>query len=371
MPKRNIIVIGGSSGSFESFKKIAAALPKDLDASIFIVWHMAPDVRSVLPQILNNVGPLFASDAREGERIESGRIYVARPDHHLLLDDSHIRVTRGPKENRFRPALDPLFRSAAYNYGPRSIGVVLSGALDDGTSGLWTIKHRGGLAVVQDPNDADISSMPENAIREVDVDHIVPVADMPELLVRLSSQEVPERAEGAMQDSSEDKRTRLEIRIAAEDNALEAGVMEWGELSPFTCPDCSGVLSKIKDGNRPRFRCHTGHAFSSDSLLAALTETIEESLWSAIRGVDESIMLLNHIGDHFAEVNQGPTAAKFFQKAIEAGKRNDLIRKAVFEHEHLSAESVIHEPDIDSAVETGETPAADEIGNAVSEDHKA
>jgi len=187
-------------------------------------------------------------------------------------------VTRGPKENRFRPALDPLFRSAAYNYGPRSIGVVLSGALDDGTSGLWTIKHRGGLAVVQDPNDADISSMPENAIREVDVDHIVPVADMPELLVRLSSQEVPERAEGAMQDSSEDKRTRLEIRIAAEDNALEAGVMEWGELSPFTCPDCSGVLSKIKDGNRPRFRCHTGHAFSSDSLLAALTETIEESL---------------------------------------------------------------------------------------------
>src|SRR5688572_26789613 len=145
MGKRNIIVIGGSSGSFDGFKRIAAELPKDLDASIFIVWHMAPDVRSVLPQVLNNAGPLFASEAREGERIESGRIYVARPDHHLILDDSHVRVTRGPKENRFRPALDPLFRSAAYNYGPRVVGVVLSGGLDDGTSGLWTIKHRGGV----------------------------------------------------------------------------------------------------------------------------------------------------------------------------------------------------------------------------------
>src|SRR5687767_7782919 len=131
MPKRNIIVIGGSSGSFEGFKTIAAALPKNLDASIFIVWHMPADVRSILPQVLNHAGPLFASGAREGENIESGRIYVAQPDHHLLIDDGHIRVSRGPKENRFRPAVDPLFRSAAYNYGPRVIGVVLSGGLDD------------------------------------------------------------------------------------------------------------------------------------------------------------------------------------------------------------------------------------------------
>ena len=351
MPRRDVIVIGGSTGAFEAFKTIAAGMPQDLEASIFVVWHMAPDAGSVLPQILNNAGPLFATDARDGERIESGRIYIARPDHHLIIDDGHARVTRGPKENRFRPAVDPLFRSAAYNYGSRVIGVVLSGGLDDGTSGLWTIKQRGGIAVVQDPKDAEMPSMPESAIREINVDHIVPVDEMPQLLVRLTGQEVPELTESQMSQIANDKRTGLEVRIAAEVNALEAGIMEWGELTPFTCPECHGVLTQFKDVERPRFRCHTGHAFSADSLLADLTQTIEESLWTAIRGVDESIMLLNHIGDHFAEINNGSAAAKFFQKAIEASGRNEIIRRAVFEHEHLSVGSVMDKPEVESAGE--------------------
>jgi two-component system chemotaxis response regulator CheB len=346
MAKRNIIVMGGSSGSFEAFKTIAAALPKDLEASLFIVWHMSPDIRGVLAQVLNRVGPLYASEAGDGERIEPGRIYVARPDHHLLIDDSHIRVTRGPKENRFRPAVDPLFRSAAYNYGPRVVGVILSGALDDGTSGLWTVKHRGGATVVQDPSDAEIPSMPENAIREVEIDHLIPVAEMADVLTDLSEQDIPQPMEGIMHNEAENKRTELEIKIAAEVNPLESGIMNWGLLTPFTCPECSGVLSRIKDGERPRFRCHTGHAFSADSLLAALTENIEESLWKAIRGVDESIMLLNHIGDHFAELNNGGLAAKFFRKAKEAEQRNNLIRQAVIDHELLSTGSVEQEPDL-------------------------
>jgi len=347
MAKRNIIVMGGSMGSFEAFKTIVAGLPKDLEASVFIVWHMSPDVRGVLPQVLNGVGQLFASEASEGERIEKGRIYVARPDHHLLIENGTVRVTRGPKENRFRPAVDPLFRSASYFYGPRVIGVVTSGALDDGTSGLWTIKHRGGVAIVQDPNDAEISSMPENAIREVAVDHVVPVDQIAGILARISQEDVPEAVtEEIVQNDTEAKRTELEIKIAGEANALETGVPKWGELSPFTCPDCSGVLTKLKEGNRLRFRCHTGHAFTADSLLAALTENIEESLWNAIRGVDESIMLLNHIGDHFAEVNQGLLAAKFFQKAKEAAGRNDLIRQVVIDHELLSTGTVEQEPDL-------------------------
>jgi two-component system, chemotaxis family, protein-glutamate methylesterase/glutaminase len=344
MPKRNIIVIGGSSGSFEVFKTIAAGLPKDLDVSIFIVWHMSPDVRGILPQVLNSVGNLPASEARDGERIESGRIYVARPDHHLVVENDSVRVTRGPKENRFRPAIDPLFRSAAYTYGERVIGVITSGALDDGTSGLWTIKHRRGLAMVQDPSDAEIPSMPESAIREVDVDHVVPAADLPRLLIRRSQEDVPDVEEGIMEQ--EDNRRMLEVKIAAEDNALDTGVMQSGELTPFTCPECSGVLSRLKDGDRPRFRCHTGHAFSPDTLLASLTENIEESLWNAVRGVDESIMLLNHLGDHFAEINKGNMAAKFFQKATEARQRNEFIRKVVLEHERLTTESIGQEPDV-------------------------
>src|SRR3954462_11323909 len=160
MAKRNIIVMGGSAGSFAAFKTIAAGLPADLDASIFIVWHMAPDLRGILPEILNRSGKMKAVEARDRQPIEPGRIYVACPDHHLLIEGDTVRLTRGPKENRFRPAIDPLFRSAAFSFRQRVIGVMLSGSLDDGTSGLWTIKHFGGLAVVQDPVDAEVPSMP-------------------------------------------------------------------------------------------------------------------------------------------------------------------------------------------------------------------
>jgi two-component system chemotaxis response regulator CheB len=247
-----------------------------------------------------------------------------------------VRVTHGPKENRFRPAVDPLFRSAAYVYNHRVIGVVLSGALDDGTAGLWTIKHYGGIAVVQDPYDAEVPSMPENAIREVRVDYTVAVSDIAGLLVSLSSQEV-EINENGMQD---DEKTKDEIRIAEDDSAFKTGIMKLGELTPFTCPECHGVLSTLKDGDRVRYRCHTGHAFSADSLLASITENIEDSLYSAIRGVEESIMLLNHMGDHFAESNHPKLAALYFQKAKEAEARADMVRKVVLKHEQLSKDSL-------------------------------
>jgi two-component system chemotaxis response regulator CheB len=342
MARRNIIVLGGSTGSFEVFKTIAAGLPRDLDAALFIVWHMSPDVRGILPQVLKRIGPLDAVEATDGQPIEMGRIYVARPDHHLLLDDGKMRVTRGPKENRFRPAVDPLFRSAAYSYGQRVIGVITSGALDDGTSGLWEIKRRGGIAIAQDPNDAEIGSMPENAICQVNVDHVARASEIAGLITRLSQQQVNEH-EVLMQDQAHDERTREEIKIAAEDTALYQDVFQNGELSPYTCPECSGVLAKIRDGDRVRFRCHTGHAVSADSLLASLTENIEASLWNAVRGVDESIMLMNHLGDHFAEVNNGRLAAQFFKKASEAQARNERIRQVVLDHELLSTDSVENE----------------------------
>lgn len=198
MEKRNIIVIGASAGGFEAFKKIVQDLPPDLDASIFIVWHMSPDIRGILPEVLNKLNKIDAAHAYDQEPIKPNRIYVAPPDHHLLIEEGRVRVTRGPKENRFRPAVDPLFRSAAYTYGSRVIGVVLSGALDDGTAGLWRIKNNGGIAVVQDPADADVSSMPENALREVHVDYCVPVADLGGLLAKLSSEEVIEDTEVMM-----------------------------------------------------------------------------------------------------------------------------------------------------------------------------
>lgn len=347
MDSRNIIVIGASAGGFDALKVLVRDLPSDFQASIFIVWHMSPDVTGVLPQVLSRSGALPAKNAEDFERILPGQIYVAPPDRHLIIEESRMRVTRGPKENRFRPAVDPLFRSAAYTYGARVIGVILSGALDDGTSGLWTIKHRGGLAVVQDPLDAEIPSMPRSALREVEVDYVVPISAMAELLVSLSRNNTADASET---DMEEDKQTEFEIRTAAE-HKTTGDILKFGELTPFTCPECHGVLFMLRDGERPRYRCHTGHAFSSDSLLSTVTESIEETLWSAIRCIEESIMLLKHMGEHYSRSEQSDLAAVYYKKALEAVQRADSVRQAVMNHERLSSDSVRKEASDESGSE--------------------
>lgn len=336
MPQRDIIVIGASAGGFEAIKMLVAGLPADLPASIFIVWHMSPEIReSILPQVLQNAGNLRASQAVDREPIEPGRIYVAPPDFHLLLEPNRVRVTRGPKENRFRPAVDPLFRSAAYNFGSRVIGVVLSGALDDGTAGLWTIKFCGGTAIVQDPLEAQFPSMPKSAMREVKVDYCAPVAQIPEILAELANAPAAEAPEIDMQ---ENEKIKTEVGIAAEASAFERGIMNLGDLTPFTCPDCHGVLLELKDGKLSRFRCHTGHAFSADSLLTSVTESVEESMWSAMRAVEERVMLLKHIGRHLAENDRQEISELYFTKADETAARTNLMRETIFNHEHLNEE---------------------------------
>lgn len=337
MDKRNIIVIGASAGGFEALKQLVSDLPEDLDASVFIVWHISPDVRGILPQVLNRAGRLKTAHAVDGEPILPGRIYVAPPDHHLLIENGHVRVTRGPKENRFRPAIDPLFRSAAIAYGARVIGVVLSGALDDGTAGLWAIKQQGGLTIVQEPSDAEVSSMPLNAIHAVKVDHIIPVAEMGALLTELTKEQVSLQNGKKIDD---EKRTQMEVRVAMEDKSISESIFEYGNPTPYTCPECHGVLVALHEGGRIRFRCHTGHAFSADSLLAGITENIEETLWNAVRSIEEGMLLLNHMGDHFAEINQPQIAAMYFKKASEAKRHADLVRVAVFDTEQLDMESI-------------------------------
>ncbi len=264
MDKRNIVVIGASAGGFDAIQKIVAGLPPTLDASIFIVWHMSPDIRGILPEVLNRLQTLPAEHAVDMEPLKTGRIYVAPPDHHLLLEKDRVRVTKGPKENRFRPAVDPLFRSAALTFGSRVIGVILSGALDDGTAGLWTIKQHGGMAIVQDPHDAEVPSMPQSALRTVEADHCVPVSQIPELLIK----HVAETADKNRKIEN-DKKREAEIRIAMEENPLQYNFLEFGELTPYTCPECHGVLTSIKEGNNIRFRCHTGHAFFGQQLFSS------------------------------------------------------------------------------------------------------
>src|SRR5262245_4977683 len=243
---RDIVVVGASAGGMEALQNLVSHLPADFPGSVFVVWHLAPGTRSILPDVLNKAGKLRAVNPQDGDRIEKGKLYIAPSDHHMLLEKGYIRVARGPKENRFRPAIDPLFRSAAYVYGPRVIGVVLTGALDDGTAGLWTIKLRGGTAIVQEPEEALIRSMPLNALDNVAVDYKLPVAAIAQLLGRLVREPA---GEPIAVDAREDEKTRHEIRIAKEREALEEGVLRYGEFSPFTCPECHGVLTMLREGN--------------------------------------------------------------------------------------------------------------------------
>jgi two-component system, chemotaxis family, protein-glutamate methylesterase/glutaminase len=338
MEKRNIIVMGASAGGFDAFQQLIVRLPPDLDAAIFIVWHMAPSVQGLLPQLLAKLTTMPVAHALDGERIETNRIYVAPPDHHLLLENGYVRVTHGPKENRFRPAVDPLFRSAAYTYGNRVIGVILSGALDDGTAGLWTIKHRGGLALVQDPREAPVPSMPESALRQVAIDYTGSLVQLAARLVQLSGEDVitDDRA-----GQYEDEQLKREICIAADDTAAGLVMARLGRPSAYACPECHGVLTQLNEGTLIRYRCHTGHAYSASTLLAALTERIEDSLYQAIRGADESLMLLNQLGDQYAEANQPKLAALYFQEAQQTHARNELVRQAVRGNRTLSQDGLL------------------------------
>ncbi len=322
MPK-DIVVIGASAGGLEALRALAAALPADFAASVFVVLHTSAESPGMLAGILERAGPLPAVAAEDGERLRPGRIYVAPPDHHLLVEPGVVRATRGPKENRFRPAIDPLFRSAAQTYGPRVVGVILSGYLDDGTAGLWAVRQLGGTAVAQDPSDALVDSMPLSALRHVRVDYCLPLAEMAPLLVRLSREEA---GEGGFEVPEE---TKIEVNIALADKALEAGVLKLGEPSNYACPECHGVLLQLKEEDRFRFRCHTGHAYSLESLVAEIDESIEESLWSAIRSVEEKVILMRHLARHVREGENGEAADQFLRVAEAAQRRADLVRQAV------------------------------------------
>ena len=323
MPNRDIIVMGASAGGLSAFNRIIKHLPEQLNAAVFIVWHVSPYSTSILPEILNRAGKLKAKHPADGESIEKGNIYIAPPDHHLLLELGRIRLTKGPKENRFRPAIDPLFRSAAYSYGSRVVGVVLSGALDDGTAGLWAIKDRGGIAVVQDPAEAEQRSMPASALANVQVDHCLPVSEIPPLLVTLTQQEVGEQSRAPMSNDLE-----METKIALGADSADLDVRQLGEISEFTCPDCHGSLIQIANGKLQRFRCHTGHSFGSVSLLADLTDSVEQSVWTAIRAVEERIRLLKHLAQHASDLEQTEALSTLDRELQENERRADLLRRA-------------------------------------------
>jgi two-component system chemotaxis response regulator CheB len=279
----DIIVIGGSLGSIESLRELATGLPKTISASLFVTVHLLPYANSRLPRLLSMWGDLPAKHPKDREVIAAGKIYVAPPDHHLLVGSGFCRVVKGLKENNTRPAIDPLFRTAAVSYGPRVVAVLLSGMLDDGTSGAAAVRARGGLVVVQDPADALCPDMPANAIRSAEVDYTRPVSKIAPLLVELARTPVNE-TKGS--------------RAMPEDLEYEANVAQWdvdalqshkrpGTPSPFVCPNCKGDLWEIQQEGLFHFRCRIGHAFSPLALLASQAEALDDTLNEAFRALKE------------------------------------------------------------------------------------
>jgi two-component system chemotaxis response regulator CheB len=316
-----IIVIGASAGGIEALKDLVRQLPGDLPAAVFVVVHSPAQGPNLLASILDRCGPITALDAADGRPIRAGHIYVGLPDRHLLIEDDIMRLTRGPRENRFRPAIDTLFRSAAYSHGPRVVGVVLTGQLDDGTSGLWAIKDRGGVAVVQAPHDAQYPSMPLSALRNVEVDHVVELMALPGLLVQLARENVLSHPSP---EATIDMRT--ENKIAAGANSLQAGALSLGKPSSFTCPECHGVLSEVREGPIVRFRCHTGHAFSMQTLLADADEAVDAGFWGVLRALQERCLLLRDAAALARERDALDDVTELLDRAADCERKADVIR---------------------------------------------
>jgi two-component system, chemotaxis family, protein-glutamate methylesterase/glutaminase len=322
-----LVVVGASAGGVEALQTLVAGLPARFPAAVLVVLHIPPEPPSQLHTILARAGSLPVALAEDGAAIIAGQIYVAPADRHLLVEGERLRVTRGPKENRMRPAVDVLFRSAAYSVGPQAIGVVLSGLLDDGTAGLWAIKDRGGVALVQAPQDALFASMPESALRHVAVDYTLAAADMPAVLAQLAYERGAARAETRPPEAM-----AIELAVGLEGNALQRGVMQLGPISPNTCPECHGVLVRIQEGPIVRYRCHTGHAFSLQTLLAEVNEEIDATLWNAIRAIEERILLLQEMEQVARERQELGTAEQCAAQAQATQRHVQQIRELVLSH---------------------------------------
>ena len=328
MPGHDIIVVGASAGGVEALVTLARSLKRNLQAAVFVVLHIPAQSPSLLPEILSRAGPLKAVQATDEMQMEQGHIYVAPPDHHMLMELGKVCVVRGPKENRHRPAVDPLFRSAALAYGPRVIGVILTGALDDGTAGLLAVKRRGGIAIVQDPDEALYPSMPLSALENVEVDYTLPLASIGPLLGRLAHE--PSKEKGGYPVSEDMEK---ETKLADMDLAIMHNNQQVGTPSAFSCPECGGVLWEIHDGDLLRFRCRVGHAFSIESVLAEQSDVLEEALWVALKTLQESADLAQRLAQHAHRRGQEWLAKRFDEKQHTALHRAALIRRVLLKNE--------------------------------------
>jgi two-component system, chemotaxis family, protein-glutamate methylesterase/glutaminase len=316
----DIVVVGASAGGVEALVELMRDLPADLPAAIFIVLHVAATETSVLPRILERHSDLPVKHAIDGEPIVLGQVYVAPPDRHLLIHPDHVRVVRGPRENNHRPAVDPLFRSAALAYGPRVVGLVLSGSLDDGAAGLHAVSRAGGTGIVQDPEDALYRGMPDNAIAADEPDFVVPLHAVPDILIRLTQEPAEELHEVPAEVGQETAYAEFDS---------ETFDMPPGERSVFSCPDCGGVLYELEEGGLLRYRCRIGHAYAAESLHAAQSEAIDVALGTALRALEERAVMSRRLAKRLESSGRRQNISRYTARADEADANAALLRRVI------------------------------------------
>jgi two-component system, chemotaxis family, protein-glutamate methylesterase/glutaminase len=310
-----IVGIGASAGGVDALIKLVSPLPADLPHAICIVLHVAPAGRSLLAGILGRHTPLPVSTAEGGEHLAPGRIFVAPPDRHLLVRDGHVVLTRGPKENGVRPAVDATLRSLAAASGPAAVAVILSGALGDGANGALAVRQAGGTVIVQEPADAIVPSMPERALAAVgEAHHVLPAAAIAQALAELD-----DRPAGMREDEA----------MAAPEDMLEASRHRpEGSATGFTCPECSGAIWEVREGEMVRYRCRIGHAFSEDAMLVEQGSAVEAARWTALEALEERAELLRRIAVGRA-ARHPRLKARLEAGAEDAVGRAELIRQAL------------------------------------------
>jgi two-component system chemotaxis response regulator CheB len=317
--RRDVVVVGASAGGVEALAELVARLPVDFPGRVLVVLHVPPNGTSALPQILSRVGPLPARHARTGDRLEPGHILVAPPGQHLIVYDEAVTLSQGPTENGHRPSVDVLFRTAATSLGGRVIGVILSGALDDGAAGMLAVKLRGGLALVQDPAEALHPSMPISAMAATEADDVLPVKAIADRLTEL----VREEAAPAPPVS---ELMRLEAAVAGLDPSAVGNTELAAEPSGWSCPDCNGTLFEISEGGLTRFRCRVGHAWSAAGLVAQQSSSMEAALWVALRTLEEKASLTEDLGRKAQLRGHRLSATQFSQESDEARRAAALLR---------------------------------------------
>jgi two-component system, chemotaxis family, protein-glutamate methylesterase/glutaminase len=323
----SVVALGGSAGGVAALVRIASGLPADLGAPVLVVLHVPPTEESRLPEILTRAGPLPAQHARDGDELEANRIYVAPPDHHLLVADGRARVIRGAAENGHRPAIDPLLRTAALAYGERVVAVIVSGALDDGAAGAHAVSQLGGSVLVQDPREAPFPDMPSNAIRVNDPAAVLPLAEIPAVVARLVKEPGGRRGEDEIEED-----LRLEVAYAAMDADAIERAESIGDRSAFSCPACGGVLWEMPAGEQLRLRCRIGHAVGAATLELEQDQTIQGALEAALRALQERADLARRVGRRLRRAG-AEDRADGYDRVVEESERDALvIRRLLLDH---------------------------------------